>query len=169
MEKKIMTDNKANYGWDESLGISLYDKVKQDVKTAMLNKDLEVRDTMRLIMGEYPKLTVAITLESGKKTTRVKTPEEITNEDLQNIIRSLAKSEKIVLEHKKLETSDYYELLQKYLPKMASEEEIVAWIKENVDFSQFKNKMQAVGPVMKHFGKLADGNTVKAILQSYDA
>lgn len=163
-----MTEDKKNYGWDESLGMSLYDKIRQDTKTAMLSKHTDVRDTMRLIMGEFPKLTVSMTLESGKKTTRVKTPEEITNEDLQNIIRSLAKSEKVVLELKKEETSDYYELLQQYLPKMASDEEIAAWIKENVDFTQFKNKMQAVGPVMKHFGKLADGNAVKDILKNFE-
>ncbi len=162
-----MTENESKYGWDDSLEISLYEKIRQDVKTAMRNKDNEVRDTMRLIMGEFPKLTVSITLDSGKKTTRVKTPEEITNEDLQNIIRSLAKSEKVVLDIKKEATSDYYELLQTYLPRMASQEDITAWIKENVDFSQFKNKMQAVGPVMKHFGKLADGNVVKDILKDF--
>ncbi len=163
-----MTEDKTKYGWDDSLEISLYEKIRQDVKTAMRNKDNEVRDTMRLIMGEFPKLTVSITLDSGKKTTRVKTPEEITNEDLQNIIRSLAKSEKVVLDIKKETTSDYYELLQTYLPKMASQEDIIAWIKQNVDFSQFKNKMQAVGPVMKNFGKLADGNVVKDILKNFE-
>ena len=160
-----MSENK--YGWDDSHDMTLYEKIKADVKTAMRSKDNDVRDTMRLIMGEFPKLTVAMTLESGKKTTRVKTPEEITNEDLQNIIRSLAKSEKVVLDIKKETTSDYYELLQDYLPRMAGEEEISAWIKDNVDFSQFKNKMQAVGPVMKHFGKLADGNIVKDILKNF--
>ncbi len=162
-----MTENKPKYGWNDSLEISLYEKIRQDAKTAMRNKDNDVRDTMRLIMGEFPKLTVSITLESGKKTTRVKTPEEITNEDLQNIIRSLAKSEKVVLDIKKEATSDYYELLQSYLPVMASPDDIIAWIKENVDFSQFKNKMQAVGSVMKHFGKLADGNVVKDILKDF--
>jgi hypothetical protein len=34
-----------------------------------------------------------------------------------------------------------------------------------VDFSAIKSPMQAMGSVMKHFGKLADGNHVKAILQ----
>jgi hypothetical protein len=48
---------------------------------------------------------------------------------------------------------------------MASEEEIVAWINENIDFSEFKNKMQAMGSIMKHFGPAADGDTVKQILQ----
>lgn len=48
---------------------------------------------------------------------------------------------------------------------MATDEEIITWINQNVDFSKFKNKMQAMGLIMKHFGATADGNTVKKILQ----
>ena len=49
---------------------------------------------------------------------------------------------------------------------MADEDDISAWIASNVDFSQFKNKMQAMKPIMAHFGAAADGNLVKKILQS---
>ena len=136
------------------------------MKTAMVKKDTEVRDTMRLIMGSFPELTVAIVLESGKKTTRVKKPEEITDDDLINIIRKFAKSEKTVLELKKENSSTYLELLNLYLPQMATPDEIEQWIRENIDLSQFKSPMQAMGPVMKHFGKLADGNQVKEILKN---
>jgi len=160
-----MAENKAQYGWDASMGISLYDKIRQDMKTSMLKKDTAVRDTMRLIMGAFPEITVPITLESGKKSTRTKPPEEITDEDIQNIIRKFVKSEKTVLELKNEDSSDYLELLESYLPKMATTEEIEAWIKSNVDFSTIKSPMQAMGTVMKHFGKLADGNQVKGILQ----
>jgi uncharacterized protein YqeY len=66
---------------------------------------------------------------------------------------------------KKETSSDYLELLESYLPKMATTEQIEAWIKSNVDFSAIKSPMQAMGAVMKHFGKLADGNQVKAVLQ----
>jgi len=158
-------NDKSPYGWSEGDGVSLYNKIKEDLKTAMKTKDSAARDTFRLIMGEYPKLTVAITLESGKKTTRVKNPDEITDEDLQNIIRSLVKSEKVVLDVKGEATSAYLELLQSYLPGMAGEAEIKAWIEANVDFSSVKSPMQAMGQVMKHFGKLADGNQVKEILK----
>ena len=48
---------------------------------------------------------------------------------------------------------------------MATTEQIEAWIKSNVDFSAIKSPMQAMGGVMKHFGKLADGNQVKDVLQ----
>ena len=164
-----MAENTAQYGWDASMEISLYDKIRQDMKTSMLKKDTAVRDTMRLIMGAFPEITVPITLESGKKSTRVKTPEEITDEDIQNIIRKFVKSEKTVLEIKKETSSDYLSLLESYLPQMATTEEIEAWIKSNVDFSAVKSPMQAMGSVMKHFGKLADGNQVKGILQGITA
>ena len=161
-----MTNTEAeNYGWDKDMQIPLLNKLKDDLKKAMLGKDNKLRDSIRIIMGEYPGLTVPITLESGKKTTRVKKPEEITNDDLLGIIRKLVKSEKTVLSIKNEDSSDYLEILESYLPKMVTKEEITAWITENIDFSEFKNSMQAMGTIMKHFGKLADGNLVKQLLQ----
>jgi uncharacterized protein YqeY len=145
--------------------LTLLLKVKQDLKTAMLSKNQEARNTMRQIMAEFPKLTVPLTLESGKKSTRLKKPEEITNDDIIGIINGLVKSEQTVLEAKKEATSQYLEILQLYLPQMVSREEIMAWIKENIDFSQYKNKMQAMGIIMNHFGKTADGKLVNQILQ----
>jgi uncharacterized protein YqeY len=145
--------------------MTLLAKVRQDLKTAMLSKNEEARNAMRQIMAEFPKLTVPLTLESGKKSTRLKKPEEITNDDIIGIINGLVKSEQTVLEAKNEATSQYLEILQLYLPKMVSREEIAAWIRENIDFSQFKNKMQAMGIIMKHFGKTADGKLVNQILQ----
>ena len=46
-----------------------------------------------------------------------------------------------------------------------SREEVMDWVNENIDFSQFKSPMQAMAPIMKHFGKRADGNMVKGLLQ----
>ena len=163
-----MTEKQAGaeeFGWSQGMGISLHDKIKLDLKNAMLLKRNETLDTIRVIMGEYPKLTVPITLESGKKTFRVKKAEEITDDDLLGIIRSLVKSEKTILELQKKETSPYLQVLETYLPRMMSRDEVLAWINGNIDFTEYKSPMQAMGTVMKHFGKLADGNMVKGLLQ----
>ena len=161
-----MTDiQQFETGWSQDMGISLHDKIKADLKSSMLEKRNDVRDALRVLMGEYPKLTVPITLESGKKTFRVKKPEEITDDDLLGIIRGLVKSEKTVLEFQKKATSPYLQVLESYLPKMAGREEIMAWIDANIDFADFKSPMQAMGTIMKHFGKLADGGMVKSLLQ----
>ena len=155
----------AEYGWNQDMDISLHGKIKADLKVAMLNKDTDVRNAIRVVMGEYPKLTVPITLESGKKTFRVKKADEITDDELLGIIRGLVKSEKTMLELQNKESSPYLELLGSYLPRMATREEVEVWISENIDFSQFKSPMQAMGTIMKHFGNLADGNMVKGLLQ----
>jgi len=161
-------DSKTEYGWSQDMKLSLHDKVRADLRKAMLEKNQEARNTLRQIMAEFPKLTLPLTLESGKKTTRLKKPDEITDDDVIGIIRGLAKSEQTVLEAKGQKTSGYLDILQTYLPKMAGRDEIISWITDNIDFSQFKNKMQAMGPVMKHFGKLADGKIVNQILKEWE-
>jgi uncharacterized protein YqeY len=152
-----MTEAKTEkYGWS------------QEMSTAMLNKDIQARSAIRQIMAEFPRLTVPITLESGKKTTRPKKSEEITDDDIIGIIQGLVKSERIVLEAKKEESSEYLKILESYLPKMATRGEIISWIKANIDFSEYKNKMQAMGVIMKQFGKQADGKMVNEILQKWE-
>ena len=164
-----MSDTQTQpYGWNPDMSVSLLDKLKADLKHSMLNKDVAARSAIRQIMAEFPKLTVPITLESGKKSTRLKTNEEITDDDIVGIVQGLAKSERVVLEAKNEESSAYLDILQLYLPKMASRQEIIAWVRENIDFSDFKNKMQAMGSIMKHFGKQADGKMVKQILQEWE-
>ena len=164
-----MTGSKSDYGWNQAMNVSAAEKIRQDLKTAMRNKDAMVRDALRQVMSEYPSLTVPVQvkLEDGrtKDTTRLKRAEEITDEDVVGIIRKLVKSEKVVLEARQEKTSGYLQTLQAYLPQMATREEIENWIRENIDFAGFKSPMQAMGPIMKHFGKTADGNLVKQVLQ----
>ena len=161
-----MAENQqVEFGWNQDMDISLHDKIKLDLRNSMLQKKNDIRDALRVIMGEYPKLTVPITLQSGKKTSRVKKPEEITDDDLLGIIRGLAKSEKSVLELQKKESSPYLKVVESYLPKMVSSDEVKTWINGNIDFAEYKSPMQAMGTIMKHFGKLADGNMVKGLLQ----
>ena len=156
------------YGWNPDMDTSLLVKLKADLKQSMLQKDVAERSAIRQIMAEFPKLTIPITLESGKKSSRLKTSEEITNDDILGIILGLAKSERMVLEAKKEKSSEYLNILELYLPRMASREEIIVWIKEKVDFSEYKNKMQAMGTIMKHFGKQADGKMVNEILKQWE-
>ena len=152
---------------DNAIESPLLQRLKEDLKEAMRSKDTGKRDAIRQIMAEFPKLTVPITLESGKKTTRLKKSAEISDDDIIGIIRSLAKSEQTVLEMTGSESSAYLKTLQGYLPQLADREAIVAWIKENIDFTQYKNKMQAMGTIMKHFGKSADGKMVNTILKEW--
>jgi uncharacterized protein YqeY len=162
-----MTDEKKAYGWSPDMPVPLQMKLKDDLKQAMRAKDEAGRNTIRQVMSEFFKLTVPVTLEGGKKSTRPKQAEEITNDDIIGIIQGLVKSEHIMLEARKEATSDYLQILETYLPRQVAREEIVDWVRGNIDFSQFKNKMQAMGVIMKHFGKTADGKLVNDILKNW--
>jgi uncharacterized protein YqeY len=125
-------------------------QIKKDLSAAIKEKNEDKKDTLRVVLGEFGRL--------DKK--------ELSDDEVVKILKKLIKSEKEVLEQKG-ETTDsaFIEIIEHYLPKMAAEAEIIAWIQQNIDFSQFKNKMQAMGLIMKHFGATADGNTVREILQ----
>jgi uncharacterized protein len=49
-----MTDGtREGYGWSQEMSISLHDKLRQDLKKAMLQKEPEVRNTMCLIKVSF--------------------------------------------------------------------------------------------------------------------
>jgi len=162
-----MVEPDVAYGWNPDMPMPLQDKLKEDLKLALRSRHDARKNAIRQVMSEFFKLTVPVVLEGGKKSTRPKKSEEITNDDIIGIIQGLVKSEHIVLEAKKETTSEYLQVLETYLPRQVSQAEIVAWTKANIDFGQFKNKMQAMGVIMKHFGKTADGKLVNQILKDW--
>ncbi len=135
----------------ERTGMTLQERIKSDLKIAMKEKNEAKKDTLRVVIGEFGR--------SDKK--------ELSDDEILKILKKLVKSEKEVLEKKGETESKFIEVIETYLPKMATEQDIENWIRENVDFSKFKNKMQAMGVIMKHFGSSADGNAVKNILQGF--
>ena len=130
--------------------MSKQEQIKLDMRKAMKGDDPEVTSALRVVVGE---------LERQPKS-------ELSDVEVDKILRKLAKSEQETLEKLGTKTSTYLEVVNGYLPQMATEDEIKAWIEQNVDFDSFKNKMQAMKPIMAHFGTRADGKTVKAILLS---
>ena len=130
--------------------MNLQNQMKKDLSAAIKAKDEKKKDALRVILGEFGRL--------DKK--------EISDDEIVKILKKLMKTEKEVLEQKgEAADSAFIKVIENYLPKMATEEEITAWIHQNIDFSQFKNKMQAMGLIMNHFGATADGNFVKNIIQ----
>lgn len=131
--------------------MTLQQQIKKDLASAIKAKDEDKKNTIRVIMGEF-----------GRQEKK-----ELPDDDVIGILKKLIKAEKETLERKgETEDSRFITIIQDYLPKMASEEDIKAWIVQNIDFSQYKNKMQAMRPIMQHFGSTVDGNQVKQILQS---
>lgn len=57
------------------------------------------------------------------------------------------------------------EVLSAYLPKMATDEEVKAWIVDNLTLPENPQaRMKLMREIMAHFGSAVEGNTVKRIL-----
>lgn len=131
--------------------MGIQEQIKKDLTLAMKEKDEEKKNTLRVLMGEFAR---------GEK-------KELSDAEAVAVIKKLVKSERETLGLSGgAGDNRYIQILESYLPSMASEADIRAWIEEHIDFSAYKNKMQAMKDIMGHFGARADGNQVKAVLMS---
>lgn len=132
--------------------MSLQEQIRQDLKAAMKDRDEEKKSALRVLIGEF-----------GRAESK-----DLTDAEVVKIIKKMIKSEQDSLEQSGgTSASRYLQILESYLPKRASDDEIRQWITDNIDFSQYKNKMQAMRDIMAHFGESADGSRVKEILGNF--
>lgn len=132
--------------------MSMQESLREDLKVAMKARDTDRTGAIRILMGEF-----------------ARQPEKVlSDEQVIAIVKKLINSERELLAAQKQEGSPFLTIIEEYLPKQASEEEIYAWVEKNIDFSAYGSKMQAMKPIMQHFGSAVDGNTVKKVLQKFD-
>ena len=143
----------ADYNWDVRNNMSLLDEIKADLKQAMMSKDEARKSTLRMVIGEVPRLNK----KAGEKPT---------DEEVLDIIRKLIKSETMVLNASGQDESksDYINILKDYLPSMMTEHEIAEWIERNININDYSPKIKAMGEIMKALRGKADGNVVRKLL-----
>lgn len=134
----------------------LEERIRRDLKEAMLARDGDKLNTLKMVLGEIPRLNK-------------KAGEKASDGEVETIIRKLVKSEKLVLAYSgaKASSSTYIRTLESYLPKTMEEKEIKQWVLDNIDLSAYSNTVQATGKVMKALVGRADGDTVKRVLMSF--
>ncbi len=132
--------------------MSMHEQIQKDLTAAIKARDADKKNALRVILGEFNRGDA----------------KSVSDDEAVKILRKLIKSEQESLERLNKNESDsaYLQIVSSYLPDMAGDEEIRQWIAANIDFSAYKNKMQAMRDIMAHFGARADGARVKAILTS---
>lgn len=129
--------------------MSLQEMIKEDLKKSMLARDEARMSALRVLIGEFQR--------QGLKV--------LSDQEVLAVIRKLIKSENETMARSGATVSAYLEVLESYMPKAPTEAEIRDWTEKNVNLADFPNKMQAMKPIMAHFGGLADGNLVRRILE----
>jgi len=131
----------------------LIDKIKADLKEAMMQKLDFKKNTLRMVLGEVPRLNK-------------KAGEQPTDQEIEGIIRKLIKSETTTLEAigSDPKNSVYILLLKEYLPVEMTKDEINKWILDNIDLSVYNPKIKAMKEILKTLKGKVNSNLVKEIL-----
>jgi uncharacterized protein YqeY len=150
--------------------MSLYDKILSDLKTSMLARDSSKSLVLRSLKAAI--LEKEISLRSGGERS------ELTDEVITQVLMKAAKQRKDSLQQyeqagrEDLAATERYELaiIDVYLPKMMSEEEIQAVVSETakqVGVSSPAEMGKLMGALMGKVKGKADGALVNRVVKEY--
>ena len=131
---------------------NLQERMQADMRTAILEKNEKRKDTLRFIVGEF------------SRVPNLPQDKSVTDEQVIKILNKAIASEWTL----PLADEEFIDILSEYLPAAPTDEEVLKWINENIDFSQFKNRIQAMKPIMAHFSGAIEGSRVKKLLESVE-
>lgn len=143
----------------------MQDTIKAEIKAAMIAKDMDRLQVLRLISAAFTNELVS----QGRPPT-----DPLSDEDCMKVIKRLAKQRKDSIEQftaggrEDLAESEKAELaiIETLLPAQMSEAEIEEKVKAKLAESPLDptKKGQFVGTMMRELGDTADGATVKAVI-----
>lgn len=145
--------------------MTLEEQIQQSIKEAMKAKDTVAMNATRAIKGE---ILLFKTSEGGSK--------EVTDGDILKMIQKLVKQRKEAAEQfvaagrKELADNELAEaaVMEKYLPKQLSVEEVRAKIQEiiaQVGAGSIKDMGKVMGAANKALAGLSDGRTISTIVK----
>ena len=145
--------------------MTLEQQVQEDIKQAMKAKDTVAMNATRAIKGQ---ILLFKTSEGGSK--------EVTDGDILNMIRKLVKQRKEAAEQytaagrQELADNELAEsaVLERYLPKQLSLEEVKVKVKEIIDqvgATSIKDMGKVMGAANKALAGLSDGRTISTVVK----
>lgn len=141
--------------------MTLMKQIELDMREAMKSKDRKT-NLLKYFVAEFsrrPNLNVELT--DNEVISIIKKYIKSIEETAKAMHRVDSNGNIILSEEQAFEIN----ILSNYLPKQASEEEIITWIKDNLEVPENPNaRMKLMKDIMKHFGSSVDGTTVKEIL-----
>jgi len=125
--------------------MTLQEQIQADLKTAMMNKDENKKNLIRVILGEFSRI--------GK---------ELTDEQVTKILKKMLENSK------ELNNQVEIDILETYLPKELSKEELTTLIQKVITDNNIIS-IKEMGKVMaglKTSGSLYDGKVASEIIKT---
>lgn len=140
-----------------------YDNILADIKKAMIEKDTLTRDCLRSVVSEIKNQTV----NAGK---------QLTEDVCMNVLKKSVKQRNDSIESFKAggrddlvkKEQDELEVLEKYLPKMYSEEQVQMIVLKVIADNKIEETKKSFGTIMKALNALPDKNLIdKKVVSQY--
>ena len=142
--------------------MDLFEKVSEDIKTAMKAKDKDTKETLSMLLAAL-------------KNKAIDKREDLTPEEETQVILKEIKQTKETLDMTPADRTEIIEecnkrlaVLEQYAPKMMDEAEIKAYIEEKfADVLATGNKGQIMKAVMGDLKGKADGKLINQVVAGY--
>lgn len=147
--------------------MSLEQQINNDIKQAMLNKEKDVLESLRAIKSAI------LLLKTSKDAVDGVVPETVEIATLQKLVKQRRETAEIYVQQNRQDLADaelfQASVIERYLPKQLSREEIEAALKEvisEVGANSPKDMGKVMGVASKRFAGKADNKVVSEIVKT---
>ena len=153
-----LIENLVSLGKDHIADLSLLDTINQDLKAAMLSKDVTVRDTLRMLIADIKRFEIDERVEADD--TKVS---DLINKNVKQRRDSIAQFKSGGREDLVATEEEQLNVILKYLPEQLSEEEIQKLVQEGIAAVSAES-MKDMGKLMGHLKPIFEGKADMSIV-----
>ena len=148
----------ASQDKDHIASLSLLDTINQDLKAAMLSKDVVTRDTLRMLISDIKKFEIdeRIKADDTKISSLINKNVKQRRDSIEQF-KNGGRNDLVANEQSQLD------VILKYLPKQLSEEEIQSLIQEGIAAVSAEG-MKDMGKLMGHLKPQFEGKADMSIV-----
>ena len=151
-------ENLASLGKDHIADLSLLDTINQDLKAAMLSKDVIVRDTLRMLIADIKRFEIDERVEADD--TKVS---DLINKNVKQRRDSIAQFKSGGREDLVATEEEQLNVILKYLPEQLSEKEIQELVQVGIAAVSAES-MKDMGKLMGHLKPIFEGKADMSIV-----
>ena len=148
----------VSLGKDHIADLSLLDTINQDLKAAMLSKDVIVRDTLRMLIADIKRFEIDERVEADD--TKVS---DLINKNVKQRRDSIAQFKSGGREDLVATEEEQLNVILKYLPEQLSEEEIQKLVQDGIGAVSAES-MKDMGKLMGHLKPIFEGKADMSIV-----
>ena len=153
-----LIENLVSQGKDHIADLSLLDTINQDLKAAMLSKDIIVRDTLRMLIADIKRFEIDERVEADD--TKVS---DLINKNVKQRRDSIAQFKSGGREDLVATEEEQLNVILKYLPEQLSEKEIQELVQDGIAAVSAES-MKDMGKLMGHLKPIFEGKADMSIV-----